>query len=57
MKFFTDDQILSRMASAYGNAVKAPREGGDTGRGAGSSGFIAAEWMRWRAEADKRGLI
>lgn len=57
MKMFTDDQVLKNMTEKYNHAKSAPKEGKGTPRGVGMAGRIAAEWMMWRSEAMRRGLV
>jgi len=57
MEHLTDDQVLDGMHQKYRDARSAPKEGKGTPRGCGMAGRIAAEWMRWRSEALRRGLI
>lgn len=58
MKHLSDEELLIKMDEAYDNAKNAPKDGYSNGkRGAGSAGRIAMEWVRYRSEALKRGLV
>lgn len=57
MKAFTDDEVMSNMQGKYTDAKTAQKEGKGTPRGHGYAGRIASEWMMWRAEALRRGLV
>lgn len=52
-----DEVVLANMRQKYDDARRAGKEGAGTHRNCGDAGNIAAEWMRWRQEALRRGLI
>jgi hypothetical protein len=57
MKFMTDEDVLYNMNSKYQDALQSSKEGPGTGRGVGSAGLVANQWIVWRTEAIKRGLV
>jgi len=57
MNIFTDAEVLARLAQKHDDAKNASKEGAGTHRNAGDCGRIGAEWMAWRREARRRGLI
>ena len=57
MKFMSDEDVLSKMNSKYQDAKHSSKEGVGTGRGVGSAGLVAREWIKWRTEAINRGLV
>lgn len=57
MKSFTDADVLEKIAHHHHCAKESSKQGPGTGRAPNMSGLAGAEWMRWRAESRKRGLI
>lgn len=57
MTHMTDEQVLQNMNARYEMARSAQKEGKGTPRPHGAAGLIAAEWMRYRNEAKRRGLV
>jgi hypothetical protein len=57
MRSFTDTEVIAHMNSKYQDAKTAQKEGPGTHRNIGDAGQIASEWIRWRREAIRRGLI
>lgn len=57
MRSFTDAEVIEKMHHHRQCARDSSKEGKGTPRGAGMAGRAADEWMRWRAEAVKRGLV
>lgn len=57
MKSFSDEEILEKLEYHKKNASDMPKEGGDTNRGVGLCGRAGNEYLMWRCEALKRGLV
>lgn len=57
MKSFSDAEVLQLMNEHHQYARDSSKEGKGTGRGAGSAGQAANNWIMWRNEAIKRGLV
>ena len=54
---FTDAEIVAMTKEAYRNAKEASKEGPGTGRGAGSNGIAANNWIDLATECKARGLF
>ena len=57
MKWLTDSEVMDRMNQKYDDAKRSSKEGVGTGRGLGSAGLVGKQWIMWRNEAVKRGLV
>lgn len=57
MKSFTDKEVIENMNHHYDCAKNAGKEGYGTHRGAGDCGRLSMNWIMWRQEAKRRGLV